>query len=239
MTDFTLYPAIDLHNGQVVRLQQGDLNRRTTYSADPLETARRWRDAGADWLHIVNLDGAFSLDASANLSALRDILSLGGAVQFGGGLRTLDDIERLLALGVTRVVLGTAAVENPDLVKQALQRFGPQAVAVALDARGGRIRTHGWAQESDLSPAVLGKALACAGLRTVLFTDIARDGLESGVNVAASRELARASGLQVIASGGAASLDDVRRVRAAGLSGLVLGRALYEGRFTLQEALRC
>ncbi len=239
MTSFILYPAIDLRQGRVVRLRQGDPRRETVYSDDPQETARRWRAAGADWLHVVNLDGAFGLDAAPNLEALRRILALGGAVQFGGGVQTLADIERLLAMGVTRVVLGTAAVENPDLVRQALQRFGPQAVAVALDARDGRIRTHGWQQESDLSPQVLGKALACAGLKTVLFTDIARDGLGNGINVEASQALARASGLKVIASGGAASLDDVRRVRAAGLSGLVIGRALYEGRFTLQEALTC
>ncbi len=239
MTAYTLYPAIDLHQGRVVRLRQGDLARRRQYSADPAETAARWRAAGADWLHVVNLDGAFGLEDEANRRALRAILQTGARVQFGGGLRSLEAIAALLNLGVRRVVLGTAAVENPDLVKQALQRFGPQAIAVALDAHDGRIRTRGWQQESDLSPLALGKALACAGLRTVIYTDIARDGMESGADLDGARELARAAGLRVILSGGVASLDDLRRIRAAGLAGAIVGRALYEGRFTLQEALAC
>ncbi|GAB4504784.1 MAG: 1-(5-phosphoribosyl)-5-[(5-phosphoribosylamino) methylideneamino]imidazole-4-carboxamide isomerase [Anaerolineales bacterium] len=239
MPAFTLYPAIDLHNGQVVRLQQGDLARQTTYSPDPVETAARWRAAGADWLHVVNLDGAFGLDQSANRRALTAILHLGGAVQFGGGVRTLEDIAALLDLGVARVVLGTAAIESPDLVSAAISRFGAAAIAVGLDARDGRLQTRGWTRQTARSAADFARELAAHGLRTVIHTDIARDGLESGVNADASRQLTESSGLDVIASGGVATLDDIRRCRAAGLAGVVIGRALYESRFTLEEALQC
>lgn len=239
MSVFIVYPAIDLRGGKVVRLQAGDLHRQTAYSDDPVEVAARWRAAGAEWLHVVDLDAAFGEDAAANRRALAAIVRLGGRVQFGGGVRTLDDMAGLLDLGVSRVVLGTAAVENPDLVAGAVARFGPGAVAVAIDARDGRVRTRGWQAESGLDAVALACRLAALGLRTAIHTDIARDGLGTGVNVAASRALAGASGLDVIASGGVASLADVRAVRDAGLSGVIIGRALYEGHVDLREALRC
>lgn len=239
MSIFTVYPAIDLRRGKVVRLQEGDPHRQTAYSDAPAEVAARWRAAGATWLHVVDLDAAFGEDVAANRRALAAILRTGGRVQFGGGVRTLDDMAGLLDLGVSRVVLGTAAVENPDLVAGALARFGPEAVAVAIDARDGRVRTRGWQAESGLDAMVFACRLAALGLRTAIHTDIARDGLGTGVNVAAGRALAEASGLDVIASGGVASLADVRAVRDAGLSGVIIGRALYEGQIDLREALRC
>ncbi len=239
MKTFTLYPAIDLRQGQVVRLRQGDPARQTAYSPDPAAIATQWLKAGAQWLHVVNLDGAFGQEDNANQQALRAVLATGARVQFGGGIRSLETIDRLLTLGVKRVVLGTAAVENPDLVRAALQHFGPQAIAVGLDARNGRLRTCGWQEESEYGPELLARALACAGLRTLIYTDITRDGMESGPNIEAARALAAASGLQVIVSGGVASLDDLKNIRQAGLPGVIIGRALYESRFTLQEALAC
>ncbi|MGQ9490163.1 MAG: 1-(5-phosphoribosyl)-5-[(5-phosphoribosylamino)methylideneamino]imidazole-4-carboxamide isomerase [Anaerolineae bacterium] len=239
MKPFTVYPAIDLRGGKVVRLQGGDPNRQTAYSDDPGEVALRWRSAGADWLHVVDLDAAFGAENTANRRALDAILRLGGQVQFGGGVRTLEDMAALFDLGVTRVVLGTAAVEHPALVAQALARFGPGAVAVGIDARNGRVCTRGWQADSGLEAVEFARRLAALGLRTVIHTDIARDGLGTGINVAASRELAAASGLDVIASGGVAALADVHAARAAGLGGVIIGRALYEGQVDLREALRC
>ncbi len=239
MEAFTVYPAIDLRGGKVVRLQEGDPRRQTVYSDDPAEVAARWLAAGATWLHVVDLDAAFGEDAGPNRRALQAILQHGGRVQFGGGLRTAQAVAELLDLGVSRVVLGTAAVDDPDLVARALARFGPDAVAVAIDARDGRVRTRGWQAGSGLDAVALACRLAALGLRTAVHTDIARDGLGAGVNVAASRALAEASGLAVIASGGVASLADVIAARAAGLSGVIIGRALYEGQVDLKEALRC
>lgn len=239
MSIFTVYPAIDLRGGKVVRLQAGDPNRQTAYSDDPAEVAARWRAAGAAWLHVVDLDAALGEDAAANRRALRAILRSGGQVQFGGGVRTADAVAGLLDLGVSRVVLGTAAVDDPGLVAEVLARFGPQTVAAAIDARDGRVRTRGWQSESGLDAIAFACALAALGLRTAIHTDIARDGLGTGVNVAASLVLAEASGLDVIASGGVASLADVIAVRNAGLSGVIIGRALYEGQIDLGEALRC
>ncbi len=239
MNAFTVYPAIDLRGGRVVRLRQGDPNRQTVYADQPEAAAEGWRAAGAKWLHVVNLDGAFETPDAANRRALECILAVGGNVQFGGGVRSLAAIADLLALGVQRVVLGTAAVEDPALVAQALARFGDQAIAVGIDARDGRVRTRGWTQESELGAVAFARQLADLGLRIVVHTDIARDGVGRGVNVAASRALAEASGLQVIASGGVALLEDVRAVRAAGLNGVIIGRALYEGQVDLKEALAC
>jgi len=239
MNAFTVYPAIDLRGGRVVRLRQGDPNCQTVYDDRPEAVAERWRAAGAEWLHVVNLDGAFETPDAANRRALERILSLGGDVQFGGGVRSLDAIAELLAMGVRRVILGTVAVEDPALVAQGLARFGAEAVAVGIDAREGRVRTRGWTVDSALNVLDFARQLADLGLKIVIHTDITRDGVGRGVNVAASRTLAEESGLRVIASGGVASLDDVRRVRQAGLAGVVIGRALYEGQIDLEEARTC
>ncbi len=237
MADFIVYPAIDLRGGRVVRLAQGDPARQTVYADDPSEIARQWLAEGARWLHVVNLDGAFGQANRANMTALEGILAAGARVQFGGGLRALADIERALAIGVARVILGTLAVENRAWVREAIERFGPDRIGVGIDARDGCVRVRGWAQDAGLDPIALGKQLRAIGVTTVSFTDIARDGVGRGVNVEASRRLAGETGLAVIASGGVASLDDVRRVRDAGLAGLIVGRALYEGHVTLKEIL--
>lgn len=238
LPSFTLFPAIDLRGGQVVRLAQGDPDRQTVYAADPRAVAERWRAEGAEWLHVVNLDGAFGADAAPNQQALTALAGGGFRVQFGGGLRDTAAIQRAMDLGVARVVLGTAAVENPALVAWALARFGAERVAIGLDARDGLVRVRGWAEATAVTAAALGGQLRALGAEWCIFTDVARDGLGTGVNVPATAALAAATGLRVIASGGVDGLEDVHTARAAGLPGLIIGRALYEGRVRLPEALR-
>jgi len=240
MTGFIIYPAIDLRHGQVVRLQHGDPGRQTTFSSDPQATAQRWAAAGARWLHVVNLDGAFDEGGAANWQALPGLARVGPHVQFGGGIRSLDDVQRALDAGASRVILGTIAVENPDLLQRAVSRFGAANIVVALDARDGVVRTRGWQTGSGVGAVDLGRQVAQIGVSTVIHTDIGRDGVLGGVNAAASAQLARETGLGVIASGGVASLLDVRRAREVssdGVVGLITGRALYEGKLDLAEAL--
>lgn len=236
MPQFTIFPAIDLRHGQVVRLAQGDPNRQTAYSNEPLAVAERWKAEGAEWLHVVNLDGAFGdRQQVANFQALQAILTTGLKVQFGGGLRDEASVERAFELGAERVVLGTAAIENPALMAWALQLYGPECVAVGIDARDGAVRVRGWAEGSSVTAQALAGQFAVQGGRWCIFTDVARDGLGTGVNVAATTALAQASGLCVIASGGVASAQDVHAVRAVGLAGVIVGRALYEGQISLRD----
>lgn len=241
MSGFTIYPAIDLRAGRVVRLKEGDPARMTSYSDDPAQTALRWLEVGAHWLHVVNLDSAFDENDTANHAALHSILNvaknLDMQVQFGGGLRSLQMIERALKLGVSRVVLGTIAVEQPDVVAKALKRFGPEKIALGTDARDGSVRVRGWQSNSGISAKDLALQMRTFGLRTVIFTDVSRDGLGTGLNIASTRELADVSGLDVIASGGVHTLDDISAAREANLSGVIIGRALYEGTVDLKDAL--
>lgn len=237
MSEFTIYPAVDLRGGRVVRLSQGDPNRETEYNSDPAAAAQQWLDAGAAWLHVVNLDGAFGESGAANLDALQAILTIGNKVQFGGGLRSLDAIERVLKLGVSRVVLGTVAVEQPDMVSLAVAQFGAERVAVGIDARDGFVRTRGWQHGTGLTARQLAVQWADMGGKWLIFTDVSRDGMGSGVNVNATADLATTTGLSVIASGGVGKLADVKRVRDAGLTGVIIGRALYEGQVQLGDAL--
>jgi phosphoribosylformimino-5-aminoimidazole carboxamide ribotide isomerase len=238
MAEFVVYPAIDMRGGKVVRLAQGDLARQTVYGDDPAAVARRWLGEGAQWLHVVNLDGSFGEAGAANAAALERIVATGAQVQLGGGMRTLADIERALGLGVARAIIGTAAIENPALVREAISRFGPERIGGGIDAREGRVRVRGWLEDTGVDATVLADQLREAGITTIVFTDIARDGVGAGVNVDATKALADATGLQIIASGGVASADDVRRVRAAGLAGVIIGRALYEGQVNLREILK-
>ena len=233
-----IYPAIDLRGGKVVRLKEGDPARMTAYSDDPAEMARKWLGMGAAWLHVVNLDGAFGESDDANRSALEAILKLGAQVQFGGGMRSLDAIEDAIALGVSRVVLGTIAIEQPKVVIAALKKFGPEKIAVGIDARDGLVAVRGWKSDSGILAKNMALQMRTVGLRTVIFTDIRRDGLGSGLNIPSTRELADVSGLDVIASGGVHTLDDVIAARDAKLSGAIIGRALYEGTIDLEKALQ-
>jgi phosphoribosylformimino-5-aminoimidazole carboxamide ribotide isomerase len=234
---FTIYPAIDLRGGQVVRLAQGDPNRQTTYSSDPAEVAAQWCSAGAAWLHVVNLDGAFGEADRANQQALNAILNVARKnqvkIQFGGGIRNLEELDRVLHLGVDRVILGTAVVENPEIASEAVSQFGQDSIGAGLDVRDGKVRVRGWTEDGQKTAVELGKTLYDYGVRTAVFTNIARDGVGSGVDIAATCNLAAATNLRVIASGGVASQADIDQVKAAGLSGVIVGRALYEGQVVL------
>ena len=233
-----IYPAIDLHGGRVVRLLYGDPSRETVHSDDPVATAERWKAAGAQWLHVINLDGALG-QATLALDTLRALAGVGLPIQFGGGMRSLDDVQRAFEAGAARVILGTMVVKDPDLAGAAVKRFGAEKIVVALDAKGDQVATHGWQQVSAWTPAELGKRFAAMGVIHALYTDVSRDGDLSGVNVAATVTLSRKTGLQVIASGGVASLDDVRRCRETGnIAGVIIGKALYSGAFALEDALR-
>ncbi len=240
MSGFNVYPAIDLRSGKVVRLKQGDPARQKTYDDDPLRVAERWLGAGATWLHIVNLDGAFGYENSEeNLGALKAILKTGAQIQFGGGLRSHESIENVLELGVTRIILGTVAVEDPELVKQSIEAFGAPRVAVGIDVRMGQVRVRGWTEGSDLDPIALVHDLKKIGVKRLIVTDITKDGMDEGVSLDLACRITDEVGLSVIVAGGVNSLDDIRRARQAGLEGIIIGRALYEGQVSLEEALQC
>lgn len=239
---FVVYPAIDLRAGKVVRLKEGDPARMTAYSDDPAETAQCWLSAGANWLHVVNLDGAFGESDDANHMALQNILSVArefnAHVQFGGGIRSFEAIDAVLSLGVSRIVLGTIAVEKRETIERAIQKFGSGPIAAGIDACDGLVRVRGWKDNSGISATDLALHMRTLGLRTVIFTDVSRDGLGSGLNISATRELAKISGLDVIASGGVHMLDDVLAARKANLAGVIIGRALYERTIDLKQALQ-
>ena len=237
---FEIFPAIDLRHGRGVRLQLGDPGRQTVFSDDPLEVAIRWINSGARWLHVVNLDGAFAEIDRVNWDILDQLSRLPVRIQFGGGLRSMEDIEAALSTRVSRVVLGTAALEDPELAALVLNKFGSERLVVSIDARDGRVRIRGWQDESDVMPMNLAKRMGELGVRTIIYTDINRDGILSGVNVDATAELAAQTGLEIIASGGVRSLDDVAFLKDRedrGISGVIIGRALYEGRIDLTAAL--
>jgi phosphoribosylformimino-5-aminoimidazole carboxamide ribotide isomerase len=234
-----VFPAIDLKAGQVVRLAEGDMARATVYGDDPAAQAASFSAAGATHLHVVDLDGAFAGEAR-NRGAVEAILAaFPGRVQLGGGIRTPAAVEGWVALGVARIVIGTAALTDPAFVRAMAAAF-PGRIVVAVDARDGMVATAGWADVSDVPAADLARRFEDAGVAAVLFTDVGRDGLLTGCNVEATVELARATRLPVIASGGVAGLDDIRVLAghaADGIEGVITGRALYDGRLDLSEAL--
>ncbi|MEI7988514.1 MAG: 1-(5-phosphoribosyl)-5-[(5-phosphoribosylamino)methylideneamino]imidazole-4-carboxamide isomerase [Chloroflexota bacterium] len=240
-SDFLIYPAIDLRHGQVVRLRQGDPLQQTVYENDPAMIACHWLESGAHWLHVVNLDGAFGEGNDTNLKALSDIITIAqkvhARIQFGGGVRSLDDISRLLEMGVNRVILGTVVVEQPDIVYSALRTFGAEKVAVGLDARDGMVQVRGWQEDTRIKAVDLALSLAENGLMWSIFTDIARDGVGTGLNLIATKELIKMSGLCVIASGGVYDIEDVRKASEAGCAGVIIGRALYEKTIELRDAI--
>ena len=239
MSGFTLYPAIDLKQGRVVRLQRGDMAQATIYAEDPAEQARHFAADGFKWLHVVDLDGAFA-GKPANAEAVARILAAAPMpVQLGGGIRNMPTVEAWLGAGVTRVILGSAAVKDPQFVREACRHF-PGRVVVGIDARNGMVATEGWAETSTLSARDLALRLEDAGAAAIIYTDIDRDGMLSGVNLEQTRALALALDTPVIASGGVASIADLvalKAVAADGISGCILGRALYDGRIAPAEAL--
>jgi phosphoribosylformimino-5-aminoimidazole carboxamide ribotide isomerase len=233
-----VFPAIDLKDGRCVRLKQGDMAQATTFNEVPSSQAQAFQAAGFTWLHVVDLNGAFA-GHSANTPAIRAILAATtNPIQLGGGIRDRAGIDGWLAAGVTRVILGTAAVRNPALVKDAA-RTHPNRIAVGIDARDGMVAVEGWAESSTLSAIELAKRFEDAGVAAIVFTDIARDGMLGGVNVAATAELARAVSIPVIASGGVGGVGDVEALKKSGanIAGVVIGRALYDGRIDPKAAL--
>ena len=232
-----LYPAIDLKDGNCVRLYKGEMSQATVFNDDPAAQALAFEKAGAEWVHLVDLNGAFA-GHPVNGDAVEGILNaLSVPAQLGGGIRDLATIEGWLDKGLARVILGTVAVENPDLVREAAKAF-PGQVAVGLDARNGLVATRGWAEETDMQVVDLARAFEDAGIAAIIYTDIDRDGAMGGPNIAATEALARAVSVPVIASGGVSSMDDLLRLRDTGvISGAISGRALYDGAIDLGEAL--
>ena len=234
----TLYPAIDLKDGQAVRLLQGDFDRLTVYAPDPGAQAREFADSGCQWIHVVDLDGAVAGESRNNV-AVQAILETGVKVQLGGGIRTMQTIETWLSIGISRVVLGTVALKNPELVKEAASFF-PGQIAVGADAREGMVAAEGWLETSQVKTVDLVRRFEDCGVAAVIFTDIARDGALTGVNAKATSELASAVSIPVVASGGVRGLEDISACAAlahTGLEGVITGRALYDGRVDLKQAL--
>lgn len=241
MAQVLFYPAIDLKDGQCVRLAQGDMERATVFNDDPAAQAQTFADAGADWIHVVDLNGAFA-GKPVNADAVKSILAaVTCPVQLGGGIRDMAMVGHWIEAGLARLVLGTAAVKDPDFVRTAC-RAHPDRIAVGIDARAGRVAVEGWAETSDITAVELAKRFEDAGVAAIIHTDIERDGVLSGPNVDASAELADAVDIPIIVSGGVSSLDDVQAVKSRartspGLAGVISGRALYDGRIDLGDAL--
>lgn len=235
-----LFPAIDLKDGQCVRLKLGDMTQATVFNDDPAAQARSFQDQGFEWLHLVDLNGAFE-GRPVNAPAVEAILSaVSLPVQLGGGIRSIAQIEAWLAKGIRRVILGTVALRDPALVREACRLF-PGRVAVGIDAKGGRVAVEGWAETSDLTAIDLARQFADAGVSAIIFTDIDRDGILKGLNIESTLELARSVPIPVIASGGLASMDDIHRLLRPDcriLEGAISGRALYDGRIDVPDALR-
>lgn len=234
-----VFPAIDLKSGQVVRLAEGDMDRATIYGDDPAAQAMLFHEAGAGHLHVVDLDGSFA-GRAVNGQAVESIVrTFPGHVQLGGGIRNRDSVERWFGIGVARIVIGTAALKDPEFVKGAARDF-PGGIVVAVDARDGFVATEGWAEKSDMAVIDLARRFEDAGVAALLFTDVGRDGLLKGCNIAATVDLARACTIPVIASGGVAGISDIRLLALHaqdGVEGVITGRALYDGRLDLSAAL--
>lgn len=236
---FVIYPAIDMRGGKCVRLVQGDYDQETVYGDSPFDMAKSFVEQGAEWIHMVDLDGAKDGQRVNDTFVIEAAQKLNAKVQIGGGIRTEEDVLHYLNNGVDRVIIGSLAVKEPDLVKEWLRTYGDK-IAIGLDAKDGFVATHGWLETSSVKAVDLAKEFAEAGAETFIFTDIANDGMLSGPNTEATAELARETGKRVIASGGVSSLDDLRALavfKKDGLSGAICGKSIYTGRFTVKEAL--
>lgn len=236
---FTIYPALHLHNGRVVPLQQDHLHKKTIFSDDPLAVAQEWVACGASWLHIINLDRSVR-ESAIHKQLLPRLAACGAQIQFGGGVRSFDDIEQLLEMGVERVILGTAAIENPALIGQAVAYFGADHVAVSIDTQNGRVRTDGWQKKTDITPLELGKKVRALGVRTAVYTNLSAQGHLEPLPITASAELAANTGLSIIVSGQIHSLADIQHsynLANHGLHGIIVGYAIYDGRLNLKDAI--
>jgi phosphoribosylformimino-5-aminoimidazole carboxamide ribotide isomerase len=234
-----IFPAIDIRGGKCVRLLKGDFAQETVFSDDPAAMARKWQQQGAQFLHLVDLDGALA-GKSQNLATVKAILAaVTIPVELGGGIRTMENVDEVLTLGVRRVILGSVAVRNPDLVKAACAKYGDRVV-VGIDAKDGIVAVDGWGVSGNVQVGDLAREMGKAGVRTIIYTDIARDGTLEGVNVEATARLARESGIQIVASGGVKSVEDIRALKPYekdGIEGVIVGKSIYMGTLDLQEAI--
>lgn len=232
-----LYPAIDLKNGQCVRLKQGEFKDITVYSDKPEEIAAKWQSKGATFLHLVDLDGALA-GHSVNKEVVRKIAAtVSIPIQMGGGIRKEEDIEFVLSLGVSRVIIGTKAAENPEFIRNMVNKFGQERIVAGIDAKNGMVAVEGWEKISDITASDLANRMKEYGIRHVVYTDIARDGMLSGPNVDYTKKLTDETGLDIIASGGMSSMEDLKELYNAGIHGAIIGKALYENRIDLKEAI--
>ncbi|GHV34306.1 1-(5-phosphoribosyl)-5-[(5-phosphoribosylamino) methylideneamino] imidazole-4-carboxamide isomerase [Clostridia bacterium] len=231
-----LYPAIDIRGGRVVRLTEGDYDRVSVYEGAPAETARRFKDCGAKYLHVVDLDGAKD-GAAANFEVIREVVKVGLFTEVGGGIRDAETIDRYLNIGVSRVILGTSATDF-DFLRDVLARFGDK-IAVGVDARNGLAAVRGWKEDTKLDAVTFAVKIAEMGVKTIIYTDISRDGALNGVNFPIYQQLSETLTCALIASGGVTTPDDIRALKTLNIHGAILGKALYEGRIDLKEALKC
>lgn len=242
MTSIQVYPAIDMKGGKCVRLYQGDYEQETIYGDSPFDMAKKFANEGAAWIHLVDLDGAKDGEKIHANEVIRIAKELPVSVQIGGGIRSKEDVSYYLNNGVTRVIIGSLAISQPELVAQLLEEFGGDRIVIGLDAKDGMVATHGWLETSSQSAKEVGQYFASKGAKHVIFTDIATDGTLQGPNLGANKELAEATGLSVIVSGGISSLEDLGEVaklaKNSTISGIITGKALYNNRFTLTEALQ-
>lgn len=233
-----LYPAIDIKDGRCVRLKQGRFDQVKVYSDSPAEVAALWESKGASFLHLVDLDGALK-GRSANADCIREIVqTVNIPAELGGGIRSLDDIREVLELGVYRAIIGTKAVEDPQMLRDAVEQFGAEHIAVGIDAKDGMVAVNGWEQVSQISAMELAMQMKEMGVKTIIYTDISRDGMLTGPNVEATKRLSDATGLNVVASGGVSCMEDLRQIHEAGIHGAIIGKALYEERVDLADAVQ-
>lgn len=233
-----LYPAIDIRNGQCVRLRQGQFHDQEVYSNSPVKVAKQWENQGATFIHLVDLDGALH-GHGVNEDVIKEIAnSVSIPVQVGGGIRTIKDIENKINLGVNRVIIGTKAVENPAFIREAINTFGAERIVIGIDAKNGMVAIEGWEKVSNYNAVTLATEMKELGVKTIVYTDIAKDGMLQGPNVECTKEMVDVTGLDIIASGGVSSLKDLESVNQVHVHGAIIGKALYENRINLEEAIQ-
>ncbi|QGT98819.1 Phosphoribosylformimino-5-aminoimidazole carboxamide ribotide isomerase [Candidatus Syntrophocurvum alkaliphilum] len=236
-----IFPAIDLKEGQCVRLVQGNKDNKTVYSDSPADVALSFQNQGAEWLHVVDLDGAFSGNPTNRNAIIRIAETINIPFQVGGGLRTSEDVEKTLSIGASRVIIGTKAVSSPEFVKELLDKFGPEKIVLGLDAKDGMVAIEGWVETSKLSAFEFGLQMKELGIQTAVYTDVSRDGLLKGPNIESIEKMALETRLHIIASGGVTSTEnikDLKHIESLGVSGAIIGKALYDGKISLADALK-
>ncbi len=232
-----IYPAIDLKNGKCVRLKQGDMEDSTVYSERPADIARAFERAGSKWIHVVDLNGAFQGKSLNEESIIEIVNTVNIPIQLGGGIRTMEDIDRVISCGISRVILGTAAVKTPELVSEALSVYGDK-IAVGIDARDGRVAVNGWLEKTEIKTINFAYQMKALGVKTIIYTDISKDGMMEGPNIKASKDLIDDTGLDVIVSGGISTLNDIRNCKIIGAAGVITGKAIYTGAIKLTAAIK-